>query len=67
MEGPLKTDAGPVLHRVPAADHRMAADPLPGAVGDAFRQPGPALPAVPVDHGENVKLSERLGNVEFGI
>ena len=27
MEGPLKTDAGPVLHRVPATDHRMAADP----------------------------------------
>ena len=27
MEGPLKTDAGPVSHRVPATDHRMAADP----------------------------------------
>ena len=45
----------------------MAADPLPGAVGEAFRQPGPALLAVPVDHGENVGLGKRLGNLEFGI
>ena len=47
MEGPLKTDAGPVLHRVPTTDHRMAADP--------------------VDHGENVGLGERLGNLDFSI
>ena len=40
---------------------------LPDALDEAFRQPGPALLAVPVDYGENVKLSERLGNLNFSI
>jgi len=30
---------------------------------EALRQNGPALLAVPVDYGENLKLSERLGNL----
>ena len=37
------------------------------ALDEAFRQPGPALLAVPVDYGENVKLSQRLGNLNFSI
>ena len=40
---------------------------LPDALDEAFRQPGPALLAVPVDYGENLKLSERLGNLSFSI
>ena len=44
-----------------------AADELPGALEEAFRQPGPALLAVPVDYGESLKLSERLGNLDFSI
>ena len=40
---------------------------LPDALDEAFRQPGPALLAVPVDYGENVKLSQRLGNLNFSI
>ncbi|MFQ5620069.1 MAG: acetolactate synthase large subunit [Rhodospirillales bacterium] len=37
------------------------------ALEDAFSQSGPALIAVPVDYGENVKLTERLGNVSVPI
>ena len=40
---------------------------LPDALDEAFRQPGPALLAVPVDYAENVKLSQRLGNLNFSI
>ena len=40
---------------------------LPDALDDAFRQPGPALLAVPVNYRENLKLSERLGNLSFSI
>ena len=40
---------------------------LPDALDEAFRQPGPALLAVPVDYGENVKLTQRLGNLNFSI
>ena len=40
---------------------------LPDALDEAFGQPGPALLAVPVDYGENVKLSQRLGNLNFSI
>ena len=32
---------------------------------NAFRQKGPALVAVPVDYGENLKLSERLGSLDL--
>ncbi|WP_428383373.1 acetolactate synthase large subunit [Nevskia ramosa] len=38
-------------------------DQLPGALEEAFRQPGPALIAVPVDYRENVKLTERMGQL----
>jgi acetolactate synthase-1/2/3 large subunit len=34
-----------------------------GALREALRQEGPALIAVPVDYGENVKLTKRLGNL----
>ena len=40
---------------------------LPDALEEAFRQPGPALLAVPVDYGENVKLIQRLENLNFSI
>ena len=33
------------------------------ALADAFAQDGPALIAVPVDYGENRKLTARLGNI----
>ncbi len=36
---------------------------IPDALEQAFKQTGPALIAVPVDYGENVKLSERLGGL----
>ena len=37
------------------------------ALEEAFRQPGPALLAVPVDHAENVKLTQRLANLNVSI
>lgn len=40
-----------------------AASELPAALDEAFRQPGPALIAVPVDYRENVKLTERMGTL----
>ena len=40
---------------------------LPDALDEAFRQSGPALLAVPVDYGENMKLGQRLGNPNFSI
>ncbi len=40
-----------------------AAGELPDALEEAFAQEGPALLAVPVDYGENLKLSERLGSL----
>lgn len=36
---------------------------LPGVLEAAFRQPGPALIAVPIDCRENVKLTQRLGQL----
>jgi acetolactate synthase-1/2/3 large subunit len=33
------------------------------ALEEAFAQDGPALIAVPVDYAENMKLTDRLGNV----
>ena len=44
-----------------------ASDQLPAALDEAFAQPGPALIAVPVDYGENRKLTERLGNLVCSI
>jgi acetolactate synthase-1/2/3 large subunit len=40
---------------------------LAGALEEAFRQVGPALIAVPVDYSENIKLTERLGNLEAAL
>ena len=40
---------------------------LRGALKEAFQQPGPALIAVPVDYGENMKLTQRLGNLVEAI
>ena len=37
------------------------------ALSEALRQEGPALIAVPVDYGENLKLSNRLGNIVAAI
>jgi acetolactate synthase-1/2/3 large subunit len=37
------------------------------ALDEAFRQPGPAIIAVPVDYGENRKLTKRLGELAFAI
>jgi acetolactate synthase-1/2/3 large subunit len=34
---------------------------------DAFNEPGPSLVVVPIDYGENVKLTERLGNIACPI
>ncbi len=44
-----------------------AADQLTDALTEGFDQPGPALIAVPVDYAENIKLTERLGNLNFSI
>jgi acetolactate synthase-1/2/3 large subunit len=41
------------------------ADQLKPALQSAFRRKGPALIAVPVDYGENLKLTRRLGEIEF--
>jgi acetolactate synthase-1/2/3 large subunit len=40
-----------------------APEELLPSLEEAFAQPGPALIAVPVDYGENLKLTERLGNL----
>ncbi len=44
-----------------------SADELIPALKSAFRRKGPALIAVPVDYGENVKLTKRLGNLDAVI
>ena len=43
------------------------ANQLPGALKEAFSQDGPALLAVPVDYAENMKLTKRLGDLQFSI
>lgn len=42
-------------------------DQILPALEEAFQQEGPALIAVPVDYAENLKLTERLGNVQVQI
>ena len=42
-------------------------DELGLAMEEAFSQPGPAVIGVPIDYRENVKLSKRLGQIEFSI
>ncbi|WJW76832.1 acetolactate synthase large subunit [Thiohalobacter sp. IOR34] len=44
-----------------------AAEELLPTLEEAFRQPGPALIAVPVDYAENMKLTERLGKIECAL
>jgi len=44
-----------------------APDQLTAALDEAFRQPGPALIGVPVDYGENLALTQRLGALQFAI
>jgi len=40
---------------------------LKPALAEAFKQKGPAIIAVPVDYGENRKMTKRLGDLEFTI
>lgn len=42
-------------------------DQIVPTLDEAFRQDGPALIAIPVDYSENIKLSERLGNVSVAL
>ncbi|MFQ5468632.1 MAG: thiamine pyrophosphate-dependent enzyme, partial [Kiloniellaceae bacterium] len=42
-------------------------DQIEDALNEAIRQEGPALIAVPIDYGENMKLSKRLGNLVAAI
>lgn len=44
-----------------------SSDELKPAIEESFRQDGPALIAVPVDYSENVKMTQRLGNLNFSI
>jgi acetolactate synthase-1/2/3 large subunit len=44
-----------------------APEQLMPALEEAFRQPGPALIAIPVNYAENVRLTERLGALQFAI
>ncbi|MEQ9639568.1 MAG: acetolactate synthase large subunit [Alphaproteobacteria bacterium] len=41
------------------------AEELKPTLQSAFRRKGPALIAVPVDYRENMKMSKRLGSIEF--
>ncbi len=40
---------------------------LPAALTEAFDQDGPSILAVPIDYDENMKLTKRLGNLQFSI
>ena len=44
-----------------------SADGVTPALEEAFAQDGPALIAVPVDYAENMKLTDRLGNVSVAM
>ncbi len=44
-----------------------SAGDLTATLKEAFKQKGPALVAVPVDYGENLKLTKRLGNLAVPI
>ena len=43
------------------------ADALVPTLEEAFRQKGPAIVGVPIDYRENLKLTKRLGEIEFTI
>ena len=40
---------------------------LPSLLTEAFKQKGPAVIGVPIDYSENMKMSKRLGKIEFPI
>ena len=40
---------------------------LPSLLEEALNQDGPALLAVPIDYAENMKLTKRLGDLQFSI
>ncbi len=44
-----------------------SAGELPAALEEAFKQEGPAVIGVPIDYAENMKLSARLGQIEYPI
>jgi acetolactate synthase-1/2/3 large subunit len=44
-----------------------SAEELPSALEEAFKQKGPAVIGVPIDYSENMKMSRRLGKIEFPI
>jgi acetolactate synthase I/II/III large subunit len=44
-----------------------SATELPSLLEEALNQDGPALLAVPIDYAENMKLTQRLGNLQFSI
>jgi len=44
-----------------------SAGDLAATLKEAFKQKGPAIVAVPVDYGENLKLTKRLGNLAVPI
>ncbi|MDC0073274.1 acetolactate synthase large subunit [Alphaproteobacteria bacterium] len=44
-----------------------SSDQLVPALEEAFQQEGPAIIAIPVDYSENLKLTKRLGELEFTI
>ena len=44
-----------------------SADEFAPALQEAFAQEGPSLIAVPVDYAENLKLTKRLGDIEFSV
>ena len=43
------------------------ASQLPSALEEALALDGPALLAIPIDYAENMKLTKRLGNLQFSI
>ena len=43
------------------------ASQLPAALEEALALDGPALLAIPIDYAENMKLTKRLGNLQFSI
>ena len=44
-----------------------SAGELPRVIEEAFKQRGPAIIGVPIDYSENMKMSKRLGQIEFPI
>jgi acetolactate synthase-1/2/3 large subunit len=44
-----------------------SADEFKPALEEAFKQNGPALIGVPIDYAENMKLTKRLGDLQFTI